>query len=104
MLTGLVASLVVRGWAADPVNITVPWSSVLEERDVSIRGLVASRWPVIDRGQAVERSAFEFQVGVEIDLRGLDVRMAEPERDARGVDPGVQERHREGVPIMWNST
>ena len=73
-------------------------SPVCEEREQSIGCLVAGWWPVIDRGQAVERSAFEFQVGVEIDLRGLDVRMAEPERDARGVDPGVQERHRAGVP------
>lgn len=35
---------------------------------------------------------------MEVDLGGLEVRVTEPERDARGVDPGVQKRHRAGVP------
>ena len=34
---------------------------------------------------------------MEVYLRGLDIRVAEPERDARGVDPGVQQAHRAGA-------
>jgi len=49
-------------------------------------------------GRVPGGSPLQFEVGVEIDLRGLDRGVPEPERDARGVDPGVQERHRAGVP------
>lgn len=40
---------------------------------------------------------FEREVGVQVRLRGLDLFVAEPEREHRGVDPGVQEPHRGGV-------
>ncbi len=36
-------------------------------------------------------------VGVQIGLGGAGVLVAEPERDDRGVDPGVQQRHRRGM-------
>ena len=35
---------------------------------------------------------------MEVDLRGLDPLVAEPEGDHGGVDAGVQEPHRRGVP------
>ena len=97
-MTGVVGSLLRLGWAPESVNITGPGSPVLEERDESVGGLVASWRSLIDRRDAFQGPAFEFEVGVEVDLRGLDVRVTEPERDARGVDPGVQQTHRAGVP------
>ena len=98
MLTGPVKRLVRRGCGRGPVSIIVVVSPVREERDESIGGLVAGRWPLVDRRDAFEGAAFEFQVGVQVGLCGLDRRVAEPERDARGIDPSVQERHRAGVP------
>ena len=85
------------GCRVEPVNIIVPVSPVREECDESVRCLVAGWWPLINRGEAFKGPSFEFEVGVEVDLRGLDRRVTEPERDARGVDPGVQQRHRAGV-------
>ena len=35
---------------------------------------------------------------MEVDLGGFDALVAKPERDDAGVDPGVQEPHRGGVP------
>jgi len=40
----------------------------------------------------------ERHVGVEVDLCGLDLLVAEPERDDWRVDAGVQQSHRGGVP------
>ena len=39
----------------------------------------------------------EGEVGVEVDLGGLDALVAEPEGDDAGVDAGVEESHRGGV-------
>lgn len=97
-MTDVLGALSLWESAPEPVNITVRGSAVLEERDESVGGLVASWWPLIDGGNAFQGSAFEFEVGVEVDLRGLDVRVPEPERDARGVDPGMQQAHCAGVP------
>ena len=82
----------------EPVNITIAVSPVLEERDESVGCLVSGWWPLVERGNAFEGSLLEFQVGMQVDLRGLDARVPEPERDAGGVDAGVQEAHRAGVP------
>lgn len=89
---------VLAGWAPETVNITVWGSPVLEERDESIRGSVANWRSLIDCRDAFQGPAFEFEVGMEVDLRGLDVRVPVPERDVRGVDPSVQQTHRAGVP------
>ena len=78
MLTGSVNLLVREGCAVEPVSIIVAVLPVREERDESVRGLVAGRWPLVEGGNSVEGAAFEFQVGVEVDLRGLDGRVSEP--------------------------
>ena len=39
----------------------------------------------------------EGEVGVQVDLRGLGALVAEPERDHRSVDAGVQQPHRRRV-------
>ena len=36
---------------------------------------------------------FDGHVGVQVDVGGADVGVAEPERDDRGVDTGLQQRH-----------
>jgi hypothetical protein len=36
------------------------------------------------------RSFLEREVGVEVDLRGFESFVSEPQRDHRGVDPGVK--------------
>ena len=46
---------------------------------------------------AVKGALLERQVGVQVDVRGALLLVAEPERDRRRVDPGVEERHRGGV-------
>ena len=51
--------------------------------------MVASWWPFVGRGDSFQGSSFEFEVGVEVDLRGLDVRVAEPERDPSWLTTGV---------------
>jgi hypothetical protein len=44
-------------------------------------------------------SAFSFSsVSVEVDVGGLDADVSEPESDHAGVDAGMQEPHRGGVP------
>jgi hypothetical protein len=40
---------------------------------------------------------FDGHVGVQVDLRGLDLLVAEPERDDRKVHPGVEQLHRRSV-------
>ena len=55
-------------------------------------GRVGSWW-----GGAGDRLFFDFEVGVHVDLGGLDAFMAEPQSDGGEVDTGVQERHRAGV-------
>ena len=79
------------------VGITVGWIRGFEEGEEGVGRAVAAGLAVGRRG-AGERSFFEREVGVEVDLGGLDLLVAEPERDDGGVDAGVQERHRGGVP------
>ncbi len=81
MLTGSANLLVRPGCGVESINITVPVSPVREERDESVRGLVAGRWPLVDRGDAVEGSAFELEVRVEVDLRGLHRRVTGATRE-----------------------
>jgi hypothetical protein len=40
----------------------------------------------------------QSEVGVQVDLRGFDGFMAEPQRNYCGVDPGLQQFHGSGVP------
>ena len=96
MLTDLAGSLAARGWAADLVNKTVRASPVLEECDEAIPGLVAGRWSLAQGGDLFESSVFEFEIGVGVGLCGLGVGVAEPESDAGGIDPGLQEARRAG--------
>ena len=95
-MTDLASSLAARGRAADLVNKTVRASPVPEECDEAIPGLVAGRWSLAQGGDSFESSVFEFEIGVEVGLCGLGVGVAEPERDAGGIDPGLQEAHRAG--------
>ncbi len=41
--------------------------------------------------------SLRVEVGVEVDLGGVDLLVAEPERDDGGVDAGVQQPHGGGV-------
>lgn len=41
---------------------------------------------------------FQLEVGVQVDLGGIDADVSEPERDHGGIDPSVQESHGAGVP------
>ena len=95
-MTDLASSLAARGRAADLVNKTVRASPVPEECDEAIPGLVAGRWSLAQGGDSFESSVFEFEIGVEVGLCGLGVGVAEPESDAGGIDPGLQEAHRAG--------
>ena len=58
---------------------------------------IGLRRPFGGRGSG-ECLFLEFEVGVQVDLGGVDADVAEPERDDAGVDAGVQEPHRGGVP------
>ena len=64
-------------------------SEVLEEREQLVGWLVAAGlgagW-----GGAIDRSLFEGEIGVQVDLRGLVTFVAELERDRGGVDRGLQ--------------
>lgn len=101
MLTGLVSGLDSRVRGAELVNVSIGGVSCLRGEPRSLGGV---RWSLVERWQAVQATAFEFQIGVEIDLWGLDVRMPDPEADARGVDPGVQARQGAGMAMRRNST
>ena len=71
-------------------------SERFEEGEELVGGLVA---PGFGGGWfgAGERAFFDGHVGVEVDLGGLDLFVAEPESDHGGVDAGVEEAHRGGV-------
>ena len=61
MLTGVLRGLTVAGKASGLVNITVQVSTVLEERDESVRGLVTSWRPLVECGDSFQGSSFEFK-------------------------------------------
>jgi hypothetical protein len=44
------------------------------------------------------RGLLQREVGVQVDLSGLDRHVAKPERDHRTVDAGLEELHRRTVP------
>jgi hypothetical protein len=46
---------------------------------------------------AVERAVFERKAGVQVDVGGAFLLVAQPEGDRGRVGPGVQQRHRGGV-------
>ena len=50
-------------------------------------------WPRSGQGALLDR-----QIGMQVDLGGLDVFVSKPERDHRGVDAGVQQSHCRGMP------
>ena len=62
-------------------------------------GRLVSAWlRPFGRSGSGERLLLQFEVGVQVDLCGVDADVAEPERDHAGVDAGVQQPHRGGVP------
>ena len=63
-------------------------SERFEEREKLVGRAVAARLAV-DRGGLCERGFFELKIGMKVDLGGLDLGVAESERDHGGVDPGV---------------
>ena len=71
-------------------------SEAVEEGQGGVAGLVAAgrcfRWC-----GAVEGSLFDGHVGVQVDLCGFGLFVAEPERDHGGVDAGVEELHGRSV-------
>ena len=73
------------------------WSEVVEEREHGVGWPVASGAGV-RRTDAGEGLFFDAHVGVQVDLGGLGVFVAEPEGDNRSVDAGFQECHGGGVP------
>ena len=72
-------------------------SEVFEEGEQSVGWPVAS-WTAVGWGGAIERALLDREIGVEIDVRGPLLLMAEPEGDGRGVDAGAEQHHRGGVP------
>src|SRR5918992_4019182 len=81
---------------ANAEAVTRAWSEALEEGEQAVWGPVASR-SCVGRGGAGERPFLQGEVGVEVDLGRVDVFVAEPEGDDRGVDAGVQEPNRRRV-------
>ena len=52
----------------------------------------------VERLDLRQRRLLQRQVGVQVDLGGLDRLVAKPERDHRAVDAGLEELHRRAVP------
>jgi hypothetical protein len=50
-------------------------------------------WP-----RSSQRALFDRQIGMQVDLGGLDVFVSKPKRDHRGVDAGMQQSHCRGMP------
>src|SRR6266545_7372955 len=74
------------------------WLQTLEELQKLVGGGLVSarrggRW-----SGPVQGLLLEGEVGVQVDLRGGRRLVAEPESDDGGVDAGVQQAHRRGVP------
>ncbi len=72
------------------------------EEGQNLVGWVVAAGAGAGRDDAVEGGLFEGDIGVQVDHRGVDLFVSEPERDDGGVDAGVQQCHRRGVPQrMW---
>jgi hypothetical protein len=72
---------------------SVSWSALLqafEEGEQSVVGVVAA-WGRCGRGSEVKGALFDSHVGVEVDVGGADVGVAEPERDDRAVHTGLKQ-------------
>jgi hypothetical protein len=92
-----------------PACDTTPWPSADTRETVAILftcevpscrhcGTVEkSHYALQDRHFRFEGSFFEVEVGEQVDARGLDALVAEPERDYAGVNAGFQEPHGGGV-------
>ena len=52
---------------------------------------------MLTRRRVLVRSFFDGEVGVQVDLGGVGALVAEPERDHREIDVGVQQAHRGAV-------
>jgi len=52
---------------------------------------------LLSSGLVFASALFRREVGVQVHLCGLDLLVAEPQRDHGGVDPCVQQAHRGGV-------
>src|SRR5690348_2918810 len=88
------------GWLLSGLGITrrvVGWSEAVEEREQGVGRAVASGAGV-RRPDAGEGLFFDAHVGVQVDLGGLGVFVAEPQGDNRSVDAGFQQCHGGGVP------
>lgn len=80
-----------RAWRAPSLGI-VGGSQAVEEREDLVGGLMVAR-PGSRRRGAGEGLLPDGHVGVDIGIGGADASVAEPERDDRGVNSGLQQRH-----------
>ncbi len=65
-------------------------------------GRIATR-RAVERRSPRERLLLERELRVQVDLRRGDLLVAEPEGDDGGIDAGVQQPHRCGVPAREES-
>lgn len=68
----------------------------LEKAEQPVAGLVASRLAGVRRGSR-QCLLLDCQRGIQIDLRGLDRLVPEPQRDHRTVDACLEKVHGGGV-------
>ena len=68
------------------------YSQALEVAKQTVAGPIAPQ-PAVDRTSSLEDLPFDCQIGVEIDLGGLDGLVAQPNGDHGSVDAGLQQLH-----------
>ena len=74
----------------------------IEESEQPIPGLVAPALLSVERLDLGQCRLLQCEVGVQIDLGGLDGLMPEPQRDHRNINARLEEFHRRTVPKdMW---
>lgn len=84
------------GWGVMDIGIVLPLELV-KERHQSVVWAELSRLAV--KGDRLGKDLFlQNHIRIEIDLRGLDGFMPEPERDDGGIHPGMQQVHGRCVP------
>src|ERR1017187_8537401 len=68
------------------------YSQTLEVAKQAVAGPIASR-PAVDRTSSLEDLPFDCQIGIQIDLGGLNGLVAQPDGNHGAIDAGLQQLH-----------